>query len=89
MIAIVNVFQSPLAAKTIALDAAAYELLAKAKRPGETFSHVVKREFGPRRPLSDFAGAWQSTLSEREIAGIRAGRGADRQRAARLSPRAR
>jgi predicted CopG family antitoxin len=47
------------AAKTIALDREAYGLLARAKRPGETFSDVVKRTVRPRRPLTDFAGAWK------------------------------
>jgi predicted CopG family antitoxin len=45
--------------KTIALDSEAYELLAKAKRPGETFSEVVKRTVRPRIPLASFAGAWK------------------------------
>jgi predicted CopG family antitoxin len=45
--------------KTIALDREAYDLVAKAKRPGETFSDVVKRTVRPRRPLTDFAGTWK------------------------------
>ncbi|HEV2429384.1 MAG TPA: antitoxin VapB family protein [Thermoplasmata archaeon] len=48
-----------MASKTIALDSEAYSVLAKAKRPGETFSHVVKRMLRPRRPLTDIAGAWK------------------------------
>jgi len=48
-----------MAAKTVALDHEAYALLAKAKRQGETFSDVVKRTVRPRRPLTDFAGAWK------------------------------
>jgi len=48
-----------MAAKTIALDLEAYALLAKAKRQGESFSDVVKRTVRPRRPLTDFAGAWK------------------------------
>jgi predicted CopG family antitoxin len=48
-----------MAAKTVALDAEAYALLAKAKRSGETFSDVVKRRLGPRRPITDFAGIWK------------------------------
>ncbi|MGA7923183.1 MAG: antitoxin VapB family protein [Thermoplasmata archaeon] len=45
--------------KTIALDAEAYDILARAKKPGETFSQVVKRTVRPRRPLTDFAGIWK------------------------------
>lgn len=48
-----------MAAKTIAVDSEAYALLAKSKRPGETFSDVVKRSIRPRRALTDFAGAWK------------------------------
>ncbi len=45
--------------KTVALDSEAYDVLAKAKKPGETFSQVVKRVVRPKRPLTDFAGAWK------------------------------
>lgn len=57
---------SPLAvaAKTIAVDPEAYAMLARAKRQGETFSDVVKRTLKPRRPLTDFAGAWKDMPPE-------------------------
>ena len=51
--------------KTIALDPEAYEILAKSKRPGETFSAVVKRLLRPRPALSSFAGAWKDVPKER------------------------
>ena len=51
--------------KTIALDPEAYEILSKAKRPGETFSEVVKRTVRPRIPLSTFAGAWRDVPPEK------------------------
>lgn len=44
--------------KTVALDPEAYGLLRGRKRPEETFSDVVKRLARPRRPLTDFIGAW-------------------------------
>ena len=82
-----------MSAKTVAPDTEAYGLLAKAKRPGETFSEVVKRALGPRRPLTDFAGAWTREMDANEIARIRAniaaGRRADRARLRRLDDRGR
>lgn len=45
------------AAKTVALDAEAYELLVRAKRPGETFSEVVRRKLRPPSRISDLAGS--------------------------------
>lgn len=47
-----------MAAKTVALDDEAYALLRERKRSSETFSDVVKRVARPRRPLTDFIGAW-------------------------------
>ena len=45
--------------KTVSFDDEAYNLLKGAKRsPSESFSDVVKREFGSRRDLLDSAGAW-------------------------------
>jgi len=45
--------------KTIALDVEAYEILRRHKRRGESFSDVVKRLAGSRRPLVDLAGLWK------------------------------
>jgi predicted CopG family antitoxin len=45
-----------MAAKTIALDADTYEMLRRHKRPGETFSDVVRRELRPPAKISDLAG---------------------------------
>jgi predicted CopG family antitoxin len=73
--------------KTIALDREAYELLKKRKASGESFSAVVKRLAGTRRPLSAYAGIWKavsrSELRKIEEA-IERGRELDRDRAAGL-----
>lgn len=43
--------------KTISLEDSAYEKLRGAKRPGESFSDVVRRILGGREPsFSDFRG---------------------------------
>ena len=44
---------------SVALDREAYHLLKSHKRPGESFSAVVKRLAGRRQPLASFAGAWK------------------------------
>ena len=48
---------------SVALDREAYDLLRRQKRPGESFSQVVKRLAGRSRPLASFSGAWKE-LSE-------------------------
>ncbi|OGS51304.1 MAG: hypothetical protein A3K65_02785 [Euryarchaeota archaeon RBG_16_68_12] len=43
--------------KTISLEDSAYERLRAAKRPGESFSDVIRRVLGDREPsFSDFRG---------------------------------
>ena len=71
--------------KTIALDREAYELLKKQKASGESFSDVVKRIAGNRRPLSAYAGIWKG-MSRSELRrieqAVKRGRELDRERAA-------
>jgi len=45
--------------KTVGLDRDAYEALRREKKPGESFSDVVKRITRKRRPLAEFAGRWK------------------------------
>lgn len=50
---------------SIALDREAYDLLRRQKRPGESFSQVVKRLAGKSRPLASFSGAWKDVPAEK------------------------
>jgi predicted CopG family antitoxin len=58
---------------SIAVDREAYDLLRSQKRPGESFSQVVKRLAGNRRPLASFVGAWKD-LPEKTLGEIQANR---------------
>ena len=76
-----------MATKPVALDTEAYDLLKRRKKPGESFSEVVKRLAAPRRPLTDFIGIWKDMPEDefRQIdAFIRKGRELDRKRMQRL-----
>jgi predicted CopG family antitoxin len=59
-----------MAARTVALDEEAYELLKRTKRPAESFSEAVKRLARPRRSISEFAGIW-ADLSASEKKSLR------------------
>ncbi len=45
-----------MASHTVAFDAEAYDALKRLKKPGETFSDVVRRLSTRRRPLAEVAG---------------------------------
>jgi len=54
--------------KTITVSEEAYEILASHKKPGESFTEVIKRVLGDRKKKSimDYWGAWEGTDEEFE-----------------------
>ena len=62
-----------MAVKTITIDMDAYELLARHKRPGQSFSTVIKHQFGPRKTAAALLRALPSlTLKEETLDQIEA-----------------
>lgn len=51
--------------KTVTLSEDAYQALAALKRPGESFSDVVRRITQKARSLLEFAGAWKDFPGEK------------------------
>lgn len=52
--------------RTISLENSAYELLKAAKRPGESFTDVVRRMLGDREPsFGDFVGLLDKNTADR------------------------
>ncbi len=62
-----------MAVKTITIDMDAYELLARHKQPGQSFSVVIKQHFGPRKTAAALLRALPSfTLKEETLDQIEA-----------------
>ncbi len=53
-----------MAVETIRVTEEAYRLLAKEKKPNESFSEVIKRLTRDRGKLSDSLGAWKMSDEE-------------------------
>jgi predicted CopG family antitoxin len=60
-----------MAVKTITIDVESYALLARRKKPGQSFSQVIKEHFGRQPTVRDFlAGVRASHLSEETLRAI-------------------
>jgi predicted CopG family antitoxin len=60
-----------MAVKTITIDVEAYEVLARHKRKGQSFSRVIKEHFGGRKTGRDLKRALQEArLAEQTIDAI-------------------
>ncbi|MBI2820882.1 MAG: antitoxin VapB family protein [Acidobacteria bacterium] len=77
-----------MAVKTITIDLDAYELLARHKKPKQSFSQVIKEHFGSKKTADQLQAALQEiVLSESTLQAIEkqvAARRASRARAIRL-----
>ena len=56
-----------MAVKTITIDVEAYELLARQKRPGQSFSQVIKKTFGATRTGAELLKAASATRLSDEV----------------------
>jgi len=55
-----------MAVKTITIDMEAYEILAREKQPGQSFSRVIKEHFGKRKTAAALLRALPSLMLEEE-----------------------
>lgn len=66
-----SVHDKCMAVKTITIDIEAYELLARQKAAGQSFSQVIKAHFGRRPTVADFRARLHETrLASDALAGI-------------------
>jgi len=59
-----------MAVKTTTIDLEAYELPARYKRPGQSFSTVIKQHFGPRKTAVTLLRALPELVLEEKPLGL-------------------
>lgn len=52
--------------KNVSIMEDVYKLLVARKKENESFSDVIRKEFGKRRDIMEFAGAWKN-VGDKEI----------------------
>ncbi len=73
-----------MAVKTITIDMDAYDILSRYKKPGQSFSRVIKEHFGRKKTAKEFVELLPSAaLTEKTLSAI------ERQMKSRRSSRAR
>jgi predicted CopG family antitoxin len=74
-----------MAVKTITIDLEAYDALARQKKPGQSFSRVIKAHFGPPKTVAAFRQALSAAgVSERTLKAVEAIARTRRKSAARV-----
>ena len=61
----VNIHVGAMVTKTLTITEDAYDILARQKKEGESFSSEIRRLLGRKTRISDLAGSW-SDVTEKE-----------------------